>query len=185
MGLRPSLGSFAVFSISSSSHLFPSYTPASRTTLVATLSFPGSRRRIRARAGTPWRNRPIRESPATWRLTRVAKRGPHPLDMAVRPSNPALRGLVLVGIVAVSALLGFLGCRHAIAEHWANSDNPDQWLRAARWEPANAESWYRLGRYRQLDFENSDLPQATYQGLGSDQREGKRVESIAPFLSQS
>ena len=33
-------------------------------------------------------------------------------------------------------------------------------MRAARWEPANAENWYRLGRYRQLDFENSDLPQA-------------------------
>jgi tetratricopeptide (TPR) repeat protein len=80
--------------------------------------------------------------------------------MAVQTSNPALRGLVLVGIVAVSALLGFLGCRHAIAEHWAASPSPNQWLRAARWEPANAENWYRLGRYRQLDFENSDLPQA-------------------------
>jgi hypothetical protein len=42
----------------------------------------------------------------------------------------------------------FLGCRHAVAEHWANSANPDQWLRAARWEPRNAENWYRLGRYR-------------------------------------
>ena len=66
----------------------------------------------------------------------------------------------MVGVLGVSALLGFLGCRHAIAEHWANSSSPDQWLRAARWEPSNADNWYRLGRYRQLDFENFDLPQA-------------------------
>src|SRR5579862_4337454 len=80
--------------------------------------------------------------------------------MPFQATNPALRGLTLVGALAVSAVLGFAGCRHAIAEHWAGSPNPDQWLRAARWEPANAENWYRLGRYRQLDFENEDLPQA-------------------------
>jgi len=62
--------------------------------------------------------------------------------------------------LTVSGLLTFLGCRHAVAEHWANSANPDQWLHAARWEPANPENWYRLGRYRQLDFENADMPQA-------------------------
>ncbi len=80
--------------------------------------------------------------------------------MPVHATNPALRRFVLVGALAVSAVLGFAGCRHAIAEHWADSPNADQWLRAARWEPANAENWYRLGRYRQLDFENADLPQA-------------------------
>jgi tetratricopeptide (TPR) repeat protein len=80
--------------------------------------------------------------------------------MAVRASNPASRALALVGISAVSGLLTFLGCRHAVAEHWANSPYPDQWSHAARWESSNAENWYRLGRYRQLDFENSNLPQA-------------------------
>jgi tetratricopeptide (TPR) repeat protein len=80
--------------------------------------------------------------------------------MSVQASNPALRRLVLLGIVAISGLLAFLGCRHAIAEHFAASQDPKQWLRAARWEPSNAENWYRLGRYRQLDFENADLPQA-------------------------
>jgi tetratricopeptide (TPR) repeat protein len=81
-------------------------------------------------------------------------------NMAVQVTNPALRLLALVGILAISALLAFLGCRHAIVEHWAGSPNADQWLLAARWEPANPENWYRLGRYRQLDFENSDLQQA-------------------------
>src|SRR5579862_1426645 len=80
--------------------------------------------------------------------------------MAVRASTPTSRGLALAGILVVSALLGFLGCRHAIAEYWADSPNPDQWMRAARWEPANPENWYRLGRYRQLGFENSDLSEA-------------------------
>ena len=80
--------------------------------------------------------------------------------MPFQANKPAVRWLALAGIVAVSALLGFLGCRHAIAEHWADSPDPDQWTRAAQWEPNNAENWYRLGRYRQLDFENSDLPQA-------------------------
>jgi hypothetical protein len=47
-----------------------------------------------------------------------------------------------------------------MAEHFAGSQDPERWLRAARWEPGNAENWYRLGRYRELDFENSDLPQA-------------------------
>lgn len=60
----------------------------------------------------------------------------------------------------MSALLVFAGCRHAIAESWAGSQDSAKWLRAAQMEPANPENWYRLGRYRQLDFENSDLPQA-------------------------
>ena len=75
-------------------------------------------------------------------------------------SNPLLRWLLLTGILLFSAILGLTGARHAIVEHWADSSNPDLWLRAAAWEPANAENWYRLGRYRQLDFEGTDLPLA-------------------------
>ena len=34
------------------------------------------------------------------------------------------------------------------------------WQRASAWEPDNAEHWYRLGRYYQLDFEHADIQQA-------------------------
>lgn len=80
--------------------------------------------------------------------------------MAVPSSNSVLRGLVLAGVLGVSVLLAFAGCRHAVAEHWAGSQVSNQRLRAAQLEPTNPENWYRLGRYRQLDFENSDLPLA-------------------------
>jgi tetratricopeptide (TPR) repeat protein len=80
--------------------------------------------------------------------------------MATPQTNPTWRWLVLLGIATFSAVLVFVGCRHAIAEYRAGSPDPSEWLRAAQLEPANAENWYRLGRYRQLDFENSDLPQA-------------------------
>ena len=54
----------------------------------------------------------------------------------------------------------FAAVRHGVAEHWARSTDPDQWLRAAQLEPSNADNWYRLGRYRQLDFEGSDINKA-------------------------
>jgi len=59
-----------------------------------------------------------------------------------------------------SAVLISTAARHGVAEHYAASSNPNEWIRAAILEPSNAENWYRLGRYRQLDFENSDLPLA-------------------------
>ena len=34
------------------------------------------------------------------------------------------------------------------------------WERATRIEPDNAEIWYRLARFRQLDFDNADVPLA-------------------------
>jgi len=112
----------------------------------------GSRRRIRARAGR-------RHEAAHFKPPEEALRSTP--NMPVQGTTPVLRWLVLAGVLAVSALLVFASCRHAIAEHWAGSADPSHWLRAAQLEPANAENWYRLGRYRQLDFENSDLSQAT------------------------
>ena len=68
--------------------------------------------------------------------------------------------------------MGWAAVRHGLAAHWARSGQLDQWLHAAAWEPDNAEHWYRLGRYYQIDFENADLPGAisNYQ----------RATSIAP-----
>jgi tetratricopeptide (TPR) repeat protein len=54
----------------------------------------------------------------------------------------------------------YAGAVHAIAGHYAGSSSPEDWSRAARMEPANGENWYRMGRYRQLDFDHSDIPVA-------------------------
>ena len=52
----------------------------------------------------------------------------------------------------------YAGGKHALASHYALSSDPDNWERAARIEPDNPETWYRLGRYRQLDFDHADVP---------------------------
>jgi tetratricopeptide (TPR) repeat protein len=54
----------------------------------------------------------------------------------------------------------YAGSKHALASHFAASSNSQDWERAARIEPDNAEIWYRLGRFRQLDFDNTDIPLA-------------------------
>ena len=52
----------------------------------------------------------------------------------------------------------YAGAKHALASHYAATTNPDNWKLAARIEPDNPETWYRLGRFRQLDFDNADIP---------------------------
>ena len=56
--------------------------------------------------------------------------------------------------------LCFAGGRHALASHYAASTNPANWELAARIEAGNPETWYKLGRFRQLDFDNPDVPLA-------------------------
>ncbi|MGB6198482.1 MAG: hypothetical protein WBF35_02920, partial [Candidatus Acidiferrales bacterium] len=80
--------------------------------------------------------------------------------MWLRLTNPAQRSLLIIATVLFAAILCWEGGKHALAMYWANSDNPQDWQRAAKLEPSNAEHWYLLGRYRQLDFENEDLPLA-------------------------
>ena len=101
-------------------------------------------------------------SASAGRPRRNAGDGPAPSDagLIVRVTNPAVRGVVLVAVAALAGLLAFLAIRHGRAEKWAASQDPDLWLRAAELEPSNPENWYRLGRYRQLDFEHADLPLA-------------------------
>ncbi len=64
--------------------------------------------------------------------------------------------------VFISGVIIVVGGKAALAEYRSNSSNPEDWLRAAELEPGNADYWYRLGRYRQLDFENADLPLAIF-----------------------
>ncbi len=64
-----------------------------------------------------------------------------------------------IAIVA-AAWFCYAGGKHALASHYAASTNFQDWERATRIEPDNPETWYRLGRFRQLDFDNEDLPLA-------------------------
>jgi tetratricopeptide (TPR) repeat protein len=75
-------------------------------------------------------------------------------------ANPIRRWAAIALTMAVAAWLIYVGLNHALASHYGGSSNPDNWSRAAKIEPANAENWYRLGRYRQLDFDHADLPLA-------------------------
>src|SRR5580700_6897592 len=80
--------------------------------------------------------------------------------MQLRIDNSAERWLLVLAVILTAAILCWEGGKHALAMHWANSSDPQDWERAAKIEPSNAEHWYLLGRYRQLDFENEDLPLA-------------------------
>jgi tetratricopeptide (TPR) repeat protein len=72
--------------------------------------------------------------------------------------NPVLRWTAAAIATVAAVWFCYAGARHAVASHYATSANPEDWERAARIEPANAEIWYRLGRYRQLDFDHADVP---------------------------
>ncbi|PYU14108.1 MAG: hypothetical protein DMG29_10385 [Acidobacteria bacterium] len=74
--------------------------------------------------------------------------------MEIRFDNRAGRWLFLFAILLASATLAFLGGKNALADFYGESS------RAARLEPGNADAWYRLARYRELDFEHADLPLA-------------------------
>jgi tetratricopeptide (TPR) repeat protein len=66
----------------------------------------------------------------------------------------------IVAILAIAAAIWFFydGGKHALASHYALSSIPENWERASRIESDNPETWYRMGRYRQLDFDNANIP---------------------------
>jgi hypothetical protein len=96
--------------------------------------------------------------------------------MTEPPANPLRRAVAIIVAVAAVAWLSYAGIAHALAGHYGASANPDDWRRASRIEPANAENWYRLGRYRHLDFEHSDLPLAI-----SFYRQAVQLDPHSPF----
>jgi tetratricopeptide (TPR) repeat protein len=75
-------------------------------------------------------------------------------------ANPARRWTAAAIATAAAVWFCYAGGKHALASHYAASSNVENWERATRIEPGNAEIWYRLGRFRQLDFDNADLPLA-------------------------
>src|SRR5580700_6897391 len=62
--------------------------------------------------------------------------------------------------IAAAIWLAYAGGKHELASYYALSSNPENWERATRIEPDNPELWYRLGRFRHLDFDNADIPSA-------------------------
>jgi len=76
------------------------------------------------------------------------------------PANPARRWTAAFLAIAAAAWFCYAGTKHALANHYVVSSSPEDWNRASRIEPDNPEIWYRLGRFRQLDFDNADIPLA-------------------------
>jgi len=74
--------------------------------------------------------------------------------------TPTRRWVFLATCLLVGIPLSYFAVRNAVAERRAGSTDSQDWLRAAELEPTNPDHWYRLGRFRQLDFERSDLSQA-------------------------
>src|SRR5579872_3401660 len=75
-------------------------------------------------------------------------------------ASPAWKWPAAIVAIVAAAWLCYGGGKHALAAHYAASPNFENWVRATRIEPNNADTWYRLGRFRQLDFDNEDLPLA-------------------------
>ena len=78
--------------------------------------------------------------------------------MAEATANPASRWIAAAVALLAAAWFLYSGGKHELAAHYAASPDPNGWLHASRIEPENAEIWYKLARYRQLDFDNPDLP---------------------------
>lgn len=80
--------------------------------------------------------------------------------MEVSLASAVRRWLFVAGVFLLAAGLTFGAGRHWLAEHWASSAEPRNWVRVAGLEPGNAAHWHRLGRFRLLDFEETNLAQA-------------------------
>jgi tetratricopeptide (TPR) repeat protein len=80
--------------------------------------------------------------------------------MSEGSANPPRQRTAAVIAILAAVWFFYAGGKHALASHYALSSNPENWERAARIEPDNPEIWYRLGRFRQLDFDNADIPLA-------------------------
>ena len=58
----------------------------------------------------------------------------------------------MAGVLLCSGTLTLLSGKAYLAAHWNASSQPEQWQRAARLEPGNAEYWAHLGRLGQWEL---------------------------------
>ena len=91
-------------------------------------------------------------------------------------SSPAPKWFAAALAAIAAAWFCYAGGRHALASHYAASPDFQNWERATRIEGDNPETWYRLGRFRQLDFDNEDLPLAI-----SYYRRALQINPNSPF----
>lgn len=70
----------------------------------------------------------------------------------------------------------YSGAKHELASHYAASANSEDWDRATRIEPDNPAIWYQLGRFRQLDFDHTDIPLSI-----SDYKRAVQLNSHSPY----
>ncbi len=62
--------------------------------------------------------------------------------MEFRFAYPAWRWLFLIATMLIAAAVGVASAKNWLAERWADSAQPENWLRAANLEPGNADYWY-------------------------------------------
>jgi tetratricopeptide (TPR) repeat protein len=96
--------------------------------------------------------------------------------MSEGSANPARRRTAAVIAIVAAMWFCYAGGKHALASHYAASSNPESWERATRIEPDNPKTWYQLGRFRQLDFDNADIPLAI-----SDYRRAIQLNPRSPY----
>jgi hypothetical protein len=82
--------------------------------------------------------------------------------MEIPVQNGASRSILVLACLAISALIAFQSVRIWTADRWMSTGRISAMERSAKLVPGNAEVWDRIGRFRQLDFENPD-PQAAIQ----------------------
>lgn len=76
------------------------------------------------------------------------------------PLEGGRRRILLVASLAIAAVLIFQASELWLASHRLDSEKLEQMERGAALVPGDASAWDRLGRLRQWDFVNSDLPGA-------------------------
>jgi tetratricopeptide (TPR) repeat protein len=96
--------------------------------------------------------------------------------MSEGATNSALPRNVAIIAIAAAVWFCYSGGKHALASHYALSASPENWERASHIEPDNPETWYRLGRYRQLDFDHADIPLSI-----SDYQRAEKLNPSSPY----
>ena len=98
--------------------------------------------------------------------------------MILRLSSSAQRGALVLAAALVAVLLSYFSIRNARADHFAGlQENLQALERATQLEPGDARNWYLLGRYWQLNLEDSDPQKAA--------RAYKTAVSIDPHFTAS
>jgi hypothetical protein len=80
--------------------------------------------------------------------------------MILRLSSNAQRATLLAASCAIGLFLSYFSIRTALAAHAVGLLTAQGYERATRLEPADPRNWYLLGRYRQYNLEDPDVPRA-------------------------